>query len=192
MDDTTDATKHAVRQILFRLRYMLCIDTAAAFMATTKYTKWHYQRHHKGRVLESDSSIVEENLVNAIQDMLVPDKVRSGVQPRQSIFNRPVILLRRRHNDDHDHHNDKQYATITGLLTAKNRNEKGHHNDDVTDIDNHGQELQEQSKYYNSAIQAAYDFSYQSTKVRHLNETTIDDIAIGTLLSVFQFFLFIQ
>ena len=38
------------------------------------------------------------------------------------------------------------------------------------------------STYYNSAIHAAYDFSFQSTMTQRVDEATIDDIAIGTFM----------
>jgi hypothetical protein len=81
--------------------------------------------------------------------MLISDKVRSGASPRPDIFNRPIISCRQRGKRD----------------TARG------------DDDGDGNILI--STCYNSAIHAAYDLSFQSTIAQHLNETTIDDIAIG-------------
>jgi hypothetical protein len=147
--DTTPATHHAICQILYRLRYLLCIDTTASITATAKYTKWRYQRFHNNRILDNDNYILEQNLVQSIRDTMTSDKVRPGAQPRPDIFNRPIVSYRR--------HPDSPNLNHTNQRSNPGKS----------------------STYYNSAIKAAYDFSFQSTNVRHLNERTIDDIAIG-------------
>lgn len=152
MNDTTLVTHHAVRQILYRLRYLLCIDTAASISAMTRYTKWRYQRYHNNRIIDNDNSIFEQKLVTSVRNMLISDKVRSGAQPRPDIFNRPIISYRHGGNRD------------------MNRSDG---DDGVCDRSTI-------STYYSSAMHATYDFSFQSTLTQHLNETTIDDIAIGT------------
>ncbi len=138
MKDTTLATHHAARQILNRLRYLLCIDTAASMAAMTY-----------------DNYIFEKALVNSVCNMFISEKVRSGAQPRSDIFNRPIISCRRRGYRDRNHDDDGNAA---------------HGNTTV-------------STYYNSAIHAAYDFSFQSTMRQRLHEATIDDIAIGTFMT---------
>ena len=150
MNDTTLATHHAVRQVLYRLRYLLCIDTAASLSAVTRFTKWRYQRYHNNRIIDDDNFIFEQTLVSTVRQMLISDKARSGAQPRPDIFNRPIVSCRHGGNREtsHDNGNGNESSTI--------------------------------STFYNSAIHAAYDFSFQSTIAQHLNETTIDDIAIGT------------
>ena len=133
MKDTTLATHHAARQILNRLRYLLCIDTAASVAAMT-----------------SDTCIFEKSLVNSLRNMFISEKVRSGAQPRPDIFNRPIISRRRRGYRDRNRDEDGNSTTV--------------------------------STYYNSAIHAAYDFSFQSTMTQRVDEATIDDIAIGTFM----------
>jgi hypothetical protein len=152
--DTTLATHHAIRQILYRLRYLLCIDTAVSITAMSRYAKWRYQRYHNSRIIDDDNCIFEENLVSSIRNMLISEKVRSGAQPRPDIFNRPIISYRRR----------------------------GNHETNLIDDDDDDFGSTAISTYYNCAIHAAYDFSFQSTIAHHLNETTIDDIAIGMFL----------
>ena len=155
MNDTTVATHHAVRQILYRLRYLLCIDTAASISAMTRYTKWRYQRYRNHRIIDNDNYIFEQTLVSSVRNMLISDKVRSGAQPRPDIFNRP-IFSRRIHCGNRDTScNDGDENGSTSISTC-----------------------------YYSAIHAAYDFSFQSTITQHLNEATIDDIAIGTFYVV--------
>lgn len=149
MKDTTLATHHAIRQILYRLRYLLCIDTAASLTAISRYTKWRYQRYHNSRIIDHDNYIFEHSLVSTVRNMLISDKVRSGASPRPDIFNRPIISCRQR-----------------------GKRETGYGDDDGD-----GNVLI--STCYYSAIHAAYDLSFQSTIAQHLNETTIDDIAIG-------------
>jgi hypothetical protein len=149
MKDTTLATHHAVRQILYRLRNLLCIDTTASISSTARYTKWRYQRYHNNRIIDNDNYIFEQNLVSTVRNLLISDKVRSGAQPRPDIFNRPIISCRHRGTRDMSHDDGGRYGKTTI------------------------------STFYNSAIHAAYDFSFQSTIAQHLNETTIDDIAIG-------------
>ena len=134
MKDTTLATHHAARQILNRLRYLLCIDTAASMA-----------------VMTSDTCIFEKSLVNSLRNTFISEKVRSGAQPRPDIFNRPIISCRRRRG-------------------YRDRNLDGDGNTNTV------------STYYNSAIHAAYDFSFQSTMTQRVDEATIDDIAIGTFM----------
>jgi hypothetical protein len=141
MPDTTAATHYAARQILFRLRYLLCIDTAASLKASDRFLKWSSDRIGCD---EGSGSILGRSLTRRIRDMLVPDKVRSGAQPRPDIFNRPLIGCRR-----------------LSSSTSGNDVRMG------------------ASSYFTSALRAAQDFSFGSTKVKHLNEATIDDIAIG-------------
>jgi hypothetical protein len=141
MPDTTPATHYAARQVLFRLRYLLCIDTAASLEASELFSKWRSDRNGRD---ESKGCILERSLIGSIRDMLVPDKVRSGAQPRPDIFNRPMTGCRR------------SSSWTPGMDVRMGA-----------------------SSYYTSALRAAQDFSFGSTKVRHLNEATIDDISIG-------------
>lgn len=141
MPDTTAATHYAARQILFRLRYLLCIDTVVSLQASERFSKWGLDRNGRD---ESNGCILGPSLVRSIRDMLVPDKVRSGAQPRPDIFNRPMIGCR----------------CLSSLTPGKDVRIGA-------------------SSYFSSALRAAQDFSFGSTKDKHLNEATIDDIAIG-------------
>ena len=164
MKDTTLATHHAACQILYRLRYLLCLDTAAVVLAMKRFKQWQ-KRYNilTGKTSsaymvddKNDYHIMDRQLVCTIRDMLIPDRVRSGASPRPDIFNRPIVCIPMHH---HSLSSDVKYP-----------------------IDDKASKASNTKVYYDSVLQAVFDFSFGSTKIRHLNESTIDDIAIGKFI----------